>query len=114
MEHATRLTVIEAMQKNIWCFDWVSSMFFLIKEFVNSNILDCPAMLVEKRDSNDRRYGQINWNTKLIGFVIYQFNIEDPTSGLLLQANSIAYENREYLNCKHQEENTTNLTTQQQ
>lgn len=89
-------------------------MFFLIKEFVNSNILDCPAMLVEKRDSNDRRYGQINWNTKLIGFVIYQFNIEDPTSGLLLQANSIAYENREYLNCKHQEENTTNLTTQQQ
>lgn len=79
----------------------------LIKEFVNSQVQGCPTMIVEKRDSIDRRYGQINWNTNLIGFTIYQFNVKDPTSGLLNLANSIAIANIKNLTCEVQDRNAT-------
>jgi hypothetical protein len=81
----------------------------LTSEFVNSQVHDCPAMIVEKRDDSERKYGQINWNTNLIGYTIYQFNIDKSTSGLLAIADSIAIENSENINCVAQDEDRDNI-----
>ena len=68
-------------------------------EFVNTNVQNCPATIVEKRSDSGAKYGQINWNTNLIGFTIYQIGEQKTTDGLLKIANNIATTNKEKYNC---------------
>lgn len=68
-------------------------------EFVNTNVQNCPAVIIEKRSNSGTKYGQINWNTNLIGFTIYQIGEQKVTDGLLQIATNIATTNQEKYNC---------------
>ncbi len=72
----------------------------LTREFVNAYISECPAVVTEKRASGSKRYGQINWNTNLIGYTIFQFNADNLTEGLVEIANVIAQANTNTFNCR--------------
>lgn len=77
----------------------------LTTEFVNAKIGGCPAMIIEKRDDIGRKYGQINWNTRQIGYTIYQFNKQNSVSSLLELANAIYIKNQSLTNCEPQGSN---------
>jgi len=68
-------------------------------EFVNTNVQNCPATIIEKRSDSGAKYGQINWNTNLIGFTIYQIGGRKTTDGLLQIASNIATTNQNIYNC---------------
>ncbi len=82
----------------------------LTTEFVNTSVLNCPAIIVNKKSSDSGQYGQINWNTRLIGYSIYQFNLEKNTDGLVQLANAIAEVNKNIHNCDNVSKIEKNLT----
>lgn len=82
----------------------------LTTEFVNTKVLNCPAVITQKKSSNNGEYAQINWNTRNIGYTVYQFNLSKNTNGLVELANIIATVNKNIHNCNNLSESQKDLT----